>query len=100
MSELERSADFTTVERQEAMHLPGLNSITEHRAVGKGGISPCRGTCNFDVVARQCIDCGRLAREIREWPGATLQRRQEICDVAALRIAPAGFLSSTSQGQT
>ena len=82
------------------MNLTGMTTMAESHAMREDGMSPCRGTCNFDVVARQCIDCGRLAREVREWPGATLQRRQEICDAAALRIAADGVLSSTSQGQT
>lgn len=87
VSEPEQSADVRHAERREAIDLPRMNATAEGRAMGEGGISPCRGTCNFDVVARLCIDCGRLAREIREWPGATLQRRQEICNAAALRIA-------------
>ncbi|BDG74017.1 DUF1289 domain-containing protein [Roseomonas fluvialis] len=74
------------------MNPPDMTAMAEGHAVGEGGISPCRGTCNFDVVARQCIDCGRLAREIREWPDATQQRRQEICDAAALRVAPDSLL--------
>lgn len=82
------------------MNPPGMTAMAESYTMGEDGVSPCRGTCTFDVVARKCIDCGRLAREIREWPDAPLQRRMEICEAAALRLAPDGFLSSKSFDRT
>lgn len=52
--------------------------------------SPCRGTCHYDAQAGRCLDCGRLAGEIGEWPMADAARRRAIRALAAARLAATG----------
>jgi predicted Fe-S protein YdhL (DUF1289 family) len=57
---------------------------------GEDGVaaSPCRGTCTYDAVRGQCLDCGRLGSEIAEWMTAGCGRRREIRAAAMTRLLP------------
>lgn len=48
--------------------------------------SPCIRNCCLDQQDC-CLGCGRLLSEITEWHQASSRRQQQICDLAAARLA-------------
>ncbi|NMM45933.1 DUF1289 domain-containing protein [Rhodospirillaceae bacterium KN72] len=57
--------------------------------------SPCVGICRLDGPSNECTGCLRTIAEIREWGGATNERRFEILQVLKQRRIAAGRVSDS-----
>jgi predicted Fe-S protein YdhL (DUF1289 family) len=73
------------IQRTSARHCRSQSNRSDH--LNMAIQSPCVDICKIDGTSGFCIGCLRTRDEIREWKSAEDERRQQIIDGCAARVA-------------